>query len=399
MKKLMTLITVFTLLLILNTGCGTMMYTTSTSNYDEPRNSFSDLDYYGQWINVPRLGNVWRPNSGYDWSPYNTGQWELTDRGWMWFSDEPYGWIVYHYGNWAFTDSDGWVWSPGYEWSPARVSWISQDDYIGWAPLPPQGWNLPSAYDRNGSRVWRIVHQRDFDNREVNKYRISNNTFNDRRNWRMNNVPDPERIRHATGRNIEPVNTQSDNVRGGKRDLTRVRVIKPNRQEDNPSQERNNQINIPRQPTPPGRSDNGERKINYPPQNIPPQKPKDEKIERKLPDEIPVVRPTEMERQPIEQVIEKKRESQPPVIKNENAARSKTRVILKEDSVRTKLPSIIKHDAIKENLPVQDNRQKGNKENDLKKQKLEEQKIKRKDAKKVIKDDKEKGADEIDKRK
>jgi hypothetical protein len=32
----------------------------------------------------------------------------------------------------------GWVWVPGSEWAPAWVSWRESDDYIGWAPLPPE---------------------------------------------------------------------------------------------------------------------------------------------------------------------------------------------------------------------------------------------------------------------
>jgi hypothetical protein len=30
------------------------------------------------------------------------------------------------------------VWVPGYTWAPAWVSWRSNDDYVGWAPLPPE---------------------------------------------------------------------------------------------------------------------------------------------------------------------------------------------------------------------------------------------------------------------
>ncbi|MCX6167713.1 MAG: hypothetical protein NTX65_00095 [Ignavibacteriales bacterium] len=406
MKKITILIAVFSLLLILNTGCGTMMY--SVSNYDEPRNSFSELDIYGQWINVPELGNVWRPNVGNDWSPYDNGQWELTDRGWMWFSDEPYGWIVYHYGSWAFTDFDGWVWSPGYEWSPSRVNWITQDDYIGWAPIPPNGWNLPTAYDNNGSRVWRIVHTKDFDNREINKYRVSNSTLKNRRDWKMNNSPNPDNIRHATGRNIAPVNTQTENVRGGKRDLTRVKIIERNHQNDTPTKPRDNQINVPppsveknypQQPVPPSnRSNDGERNRNNPPQNVPPTKSKDDKVEPKHQDEKPILNPNEQERKPVDRKKVVIPESRPPVIINNDAVRTKTRVILKEDTVRTTRPVMINDEARKIKEPVIKTEKKQIEKNDLKKQKQDENKLNRRDDKKIIREGKEKKTDESEKK-
>ena len=31
----------------------------------------------------------------------------------------------------------GWVWIPDTVWSPAWVAWRDSDDYVGWAPLPP----------------------------------------------------------------------------------------------------------------------------------------------------------------------------------------------------------------------------------------------------------------------
>jgi len=33
--------------------------------------------------------------------------------------------------------SVGWVWVPGDEWAPAWVSWRKGNDFVGWAPLPP----------------------------------------------------------------------------------------------------------------------------------------------------------------------------------------------------------------------------------------------------------------------
>src|SRR4029450_3616844 len=48
-----------------------------------------------------------------------------------------WGWVVYHYGRWAFEPGIGWFWVPGDEWAPAWVNWRYGDEYVGWAPLPP----------------------------------------------------------------------------------------------------------------------------------------------------------------------------------------------------------------------------------------------------------------------
>jgi hypothetical protein len=118
---------------------------------------YNSLDPYGDWVDVGGYGNCWRPRDvSSDWSPYTDGYWGYTDAGWTWISYEDYGDIVYHYGRWVFLDDGGWVWVPGYEWGPAWVSWRSNDDCVGWAPLPPEARWRPSV----GFSVWV---DRDFD--------------------------------------------------------------------------------------------------------------------------------------------------------------------------------------------------------------------------------------------
>jgi len=100
--------------------------------------NFSELNDYGEWVIVPGYGTVWRPDADPGWRPFTYGHWVYTNDGWLWDSDEPFGWVVCHYGNWAYDDDQGWVWLPGYEWSPARVRWHVTDNEIGWAPLFPE---------------------------------------------------------------------------------------------------------------------------------------------------------------------------------------------------------------------------------------------------------------------
>src|SRR5262245_42194600 len=102
----------------------------------------SALEPYGSWQPHPRFGEVWVP---YDlppgWRPYTYGRWVYTeDWGWYWVSDEEeadWGWVAFHYGRWVRDRRLGWFWVPGDEWAPAWVDWRRGDDYVGWAPLPP----------------------------------------------------------------------------------------------------------------------------------------------------------------------------------------------------------------------------------------------------------------------
>ena len=111
------------------------------------------LEPYGAWRETSNYGFVWQPNEAErsrSWRPYTNGRWVYTDAGWTWVSEEPFGWATYHYGRWTRLRNIGWVWLPGEEWAPAWVSWRKGNDYIGWAPLPPE-----ARFDRRaGIQNW-----------------------------------------------------------------------------------------------------------------------------------------------------------------------------------------------------------------------------------------------------
>lgn len=99
---------------------------------------YSSLSPLGRWIEIDDGLVVWSPRiNNRHWQPYSNGTWIWTNDGWYWDSYEPYGNIVYHYGRWHFDDYYGWIWFPDYQWAPAWVEWRYDNDYIGWAPLPP----------------------------------------------------------------------------------------------------------------------------------------------------------------------------------------------------------------------------------------------------------------------
>jgi hypothetical protein len=100
------------------------------------------LEPFGAWRHHRRFGDVWVPaNRARDWRPYTAGHWVYTDDyGWYWVADDQeadWGWITYHYGRW-YRDADyGWFWIPNDVWGPAWVDWRYGDQYVGWAPEPP----------------------------------------------------------------------------------------------------------------------------------------------------------------------------------------------------------------------------------------------------------------------
>ncbi len=125
---------------ILFSGCaGTNSITESTDSGTVTYQTFYDnLSPYGTWIDYPNYGNVWDPNTESDFRPYATnGHWASSPEGWAWASDFNWGWAPFHYGRWLYDDMYGWLWIPGYDWSPAWVTWGSVDDFYCWAPLMP----------------------------------------------------------------------------------------------------------------------------------------------------------------------------------------------------------------------------------------------------------------------
>ncbi|HKR62403.1 MAG TPA: DUF6600 domain-containing protein, partial [Thermoanaerobaculia bacterium] len=107
-----------------------------STRYVDRRLSYwnDDLDEYGRWVNVVGIGWSWRPYVAVGWRPYYHGYWSHRHGCLTWVSYDPWGWGTYHYGRWAFDPGYGWVWVPGYGYSPAWVYWLYGSNYVGWAP-------------------------------------------------------------------------------------------------------------------------------------------------------------------------------------------------------------------------------------------------------------------------
>lgn len=130
---------------------------------------YDQLSPFGEWLQIDGGFYAWRPTHvRYGWRPYLYGHWAWTDYGWYWVSSEPFGWAVFHYGRWYDDDNYGWIWIPDRTWGPAWVEWRSNDDYLGWAPLPPYatfGINIGIRFTMHWFapyHYWNFVRYRSF---------------------------------------------------------------------------------------------------------------------------------------------------------------------------------------------------------------------------------------------
>jgi hypothetical protein len=224
------------------TGCYPMQIQSDNSgnSYNSPRDyNIDELNQYGQWINIPDYGQVWKPSVVDGWEPYYNGHWIYSDDSWTWVSYEPFGWIVYHYGNWFNDPDNGWVWIPGNNgWSPANVQWYQYDDYVSWAPLPPRGVSYREPWDEKDYRYWHTVNEKVFLNDDVGHFQEAHPIT------RINGGQRPSSAPPSSPRN-----------QGGNQGINTPSVSRPNIQTESPPPVRpkemaGDRISVPKSPAP-----------------------------------------------------------------------------------------------------------------------------------------------------
>jgi hypothetical protein len=157
----------------------------------------NELGEYGEWIDVPTYGYVWRPRVAVGWSPYVYGRWAwISPYGWTWVSNEPWGWYPYRCGYWLTDPVFGWIWSPfnafvsvdfvfgsnrfrhhNVFFRPATVRFISEGRGVRWVPLRPGERFRPVGFARGDARLARW-------NRPLDSGRVFVRGGPDRREWR-----------------------------------------------------------------------------------------------------------------------------------------------------------------------------------------------------------------------
>ncbi len=193
---------------ILFWGCTASSY--QNQSYDAPKQyNIEELNRYGQWVEIPTYGNVWKPFVAQDWEPFHNGHWIRSDNEWVWVSYEPFGWVVYHYGNWYDDFIQGWVWIPANTgWSPAVVQWYQKDDYICWAPKPPHGINYGEPWEEKEQRHWHVVTRDHFIDENIGEL---SQTHNPARNSGERNITPPSVTSNPKPDNNNQRNRATDN--------------------------------------------------------------------------------------------------------------------------------------------------------------------------------------------
>ncbi len=203
---------------------------------------YDGLSPYGQWLYDPMYGYVWLPNVGPDFRPYYTnGYWAMTQYGNTWVSNYDWGWAPFHYGRWTFDNYYGWLWIPDTQWAPAWVSWRSNQNYYGWAPMgpgvginislsliPTDWWIFLSPNYFYETRFQRYCNIDWAFNRNI--YRQTtyiNNSFNNNSNSYYTG-PRADDYRRRTGRQPSVFNIENNDRRGSSRiSGNRINMYRP----------------------------------------------------------------------------------------------------------------------------------------------------------------------------
>ncbi|WP_113651233.1 DUF6600 domain-containing protein [Pedobacter namyangjuensis] len=205
---------------------------------------YDELSPYGQWIQDPQYGYVWRPDVDQEeFRPYYTnGRWAMTEYGNTWVSNYDWGWAPFHYGRWIYNRYNNWVWLPDTVWGPAWVTWRSGGGHYGWAPLGPSI-NIGINIGRGGYRIpdmcWNFVpynniyysnYPRYYGNRNrvyIQNTVIINNTYV-RNNRTYYTGPRADDIRSRTNQNVTVYNVNRSNRAGASRiDNNSVNIYSP----------------------------------------------------------------------------------------------------------------------------------------------------------------------------
>jgi hypothetical protein len=183
---------------------------------------YDELSPYGQWIQDPQYGYVWRPDVDQEeFRPYySNGRWAMTEYGNTWVSNYDWGWAPFHYGRWMYNRYNNWVWLPGTVWAPAWVSWRSGGGQYGWAPLGPN-FNTGVNIGRGGYRVpdmyWNFIPYNNIYYNNYPRYNYGRNRIYIQNTVIINNTyvsnnrtyytgPRAEEVRRATNQNVTVYN-------------------------------------------------------------------------------------------------------------------------------------------------------------------------------------------------
>ena len=123
----------------------------SSGSYSPYGYGMSDLNYYGNYFNVPGYGLMWQPYfTGVGWDPFMDGAWFSYPFGYTWVSAYPWGWMPYRYGTWRSLPGYGWVWQPATSWAAWNtMPTVANPPKQFVPPRPPADGSLPVLVGRS----------------------------------------------------------------------------------------------------------------------------------------------------------------------------------------------------------------------------------------------------------
>jgi hypothetical protein len=111
-----------------------------SSSYASSSNVYgiSDMNYYGEFVNVAGCARIWRPYfASPGWDPFATGTWAwYPGSGYSWVSPYPWGWTPYHSGAWQYCPAYGWGWRPSSSWVGLKNQPPPRQPTHGFPPVP-----------------------------------------------------------------------------------------------------------------------------------------------------------------------------------------------------------------------------------------------------------------------
>ncbi len=207
---------------------------------------YEALSPHGSWHQDATYGQIWQPREmsiHADWRPYSQGgQWEWSDHGWYYKSSYAWGWAGFHYGRWYNHPQHHWVWVPGTQWAPSWVDWRRSDEYVGWAPLPPEShFEIGVGFSFRNKHVGSDFHfglvENDYAFAPTNRFldidigavllprahvtkvynqtTVINNTYVYNDNRIINNGVSPDIIARATKREVKKMRVEEMKVAAG----------------------------------------------------------------------------------------------------------------------------------------------------------------------------------------
>jgi hypothetical protein len=122
------------------------------------------LAQYGKFEQHAKYGEVWVPTvTPQGWHPYPACNWIYTKYGWYFDDKTEWGAIVHHHGRWTHEAGRGWMWVPGEEFSPGWVVWKANEQWVGWAPTPPdEDMKSLDSQAFNTDKMWTFMETRFF---------------------------------------------------------------------------------------------------------------------------------------------------------------------------------------------------------------------------------------------